>query len=136
MGTKLQEMRNGCFAAALDDEPMLVLLARDLSSPKLARDWAIQRKADISMGRKPASDMVKVDEVFALADQMEKWRDDNDGAWRTGLFGGQKVDVHAAPGVKVDVQHEGDNVVITAHKEPMGENRDDMVRRGMLGRDA
>jgi hypothetical protein len=87
MGTKLQEMRDGCFARAKDDEEMFVLLARDLSAPAKVREWAIQRQMDISMGRKPASDMEMVDEAFACATRMEKWREENDGAWRDGLFG-------------------------------------------------
>ena len=40
MGTKLTELRDGCFARALDDEPMFVLLARDTSAPSLVRLWA------------------------------------------------------------------------------------------------
>jgi hypothetical protein len=90
MGTKLQELRNGCFAAAMDDEPMLVLLARDVSAPPHARSWADQREADIAAGRKPASDMEKVHEVRRLADEMEAWRESNDGAWRKGLFARQE----------------------------------------------
>jgi hypothetical protein len=90
MGTKLQELRNGCFARAMDDEPMLVLLARDQSAPALARAWADQREADINAGRKPASDMEQVQSARAEADKMEAWRVENDGAWREGLFARQE----------------------------------------------
>ena len=90
MGTKLQELRDGCFAAAMDDEPMFVLLARDPSAPWLARKWADEREAQIRTGRKPASDMSKVQEARACADNMERWREANDGAWRKGLFARQE----------------------------------------------
>jgi hypothetical protein len=87
MGTKLQELRDGCFARAMDDEPMFVLLARDDQAPARVREWATQRRADISLGRKPSSDLEQVNEAFQLADRMETWREANDGAWRSGLFG-------------------------------------------------
>lgn len=90
MGTKLQELRSGCFARAMDDEPMLVLLGRDQSAPGLARAWADQREADINAGRKPASDMEQVMSARAEADRMEAWREENDGAWRNGLFARQE----------------------------------------------
>lgn len=90
MGTKLQELRSGCFAAAMDDEPMFVLLARDESAPKGADDWADRREADIEAGRKPASDMVKVQEARKCAADMRTWREENDGAWRSGLFARQQ----------------------------------------------
>lgn len=86
MGTKLQELRDGCFARAMDDEPMFVLLARDASAPGKVEDWADQREHDIERGRKPASDMEVVREARACAQRMRDWREKNDGAWRTGLF--------------------------------------------------
>lgn len=89
MGTKLEELRNGCFARAMDDEPMLVLLARDISAADLADAWADRREADIQAGRKPASDMKQVLEVRGIAARMRDWREANDGAWRTGLFARQ-----------------------------------------------
>jgi hypothetical protein len=92
MGTKLQELRDGCFARAMDDEPMFVLLGRDPRAPTLVRDWATQRRADISLGKRPAADMDQVNYAFELADQMESWREVNDGAWRQGLFAGRQPD--------------------------------------------
>lgn len=86
MGTKLQELRSGCFAAAMDDEPMFVLLGRDPSAPDNVRAWADEREAAIKAGRKPSSDMSKVTEARECADNMEAWREENDGAWRDGLF--------------------------------------------------
>ncbi len=87
MGTKLSELRNGCFARAMDDEPMFVLLARDVAAPDMVRFWAYTREQEINKGKRPATDAVQVAEARATADQMEEWRDKNDGAWRTGLFG-------------------------------------------------
>lgn len=84
MGTKLDELRDGCFARAKDDEPMFVLLGRDRQAPTLVRQWAENRKAEIELGRKPASDMPMVTEAFQCADNMEAWREANDGSWRIG----------------------------------------------------
>lgn len=149
MGTKLQELRSGCFARAMDDEPMFVLLARDVTAPTQVRAWAIQRKADISMGRKPASDMAVVEEAFATADKMEAWREQNDGAWRGGLFGqGTRQE-----SIAIDAEFGGTEPLVAAcpipleswrctrgvghdgpcEAVPMGESRDEMLRRGMLG---
>lgn len=80
MGTKIDGDR--CYDAAMPDEPMFVLLARDESSPKLVRQWAAIRQSLISAGRKPESDQAQVDEALALADRMEVWRRDADEAWR------------------------------------------------------
>jgi hypothetical protein len=86
MGTKLQELRNGCFANAMDDEPMFVLLARDPNAPAQVREWADQREHDINAGRRPTTDRAQVAEARQCADNMERWREENDGAWRSGLF--------------------------------------------------
>lgn len=88
MGTKLQELRDGCFARAMDDEPMFVLLARDAGAPALVRGWAGQRRTDIAEGKRPATDMAQIEEAEATAAKMEAWREANDGAWRAGLFAG------------------------------------------------
>lgn len=86
MGTKLTELRNGCFYNAMDDEPMFVLLARDPSAPFKVEDWANTREAEIKRGRRPASDMAQVNEARETAQRMRVWREANDGKWRTGLF--------------------------------------------------
>ena len=80
MGTKIDGDR--CYDAAMPDEPMFVLLARDESSPKLVRQWAAIRQSLISAGLKPESDQAQVNEAFALADRMELWRREADEAWR------------------------------------------------------
>lgn len=86
MGTKLTELRDGCFHAAMDDEPMFVLLARDPNAPLIVQVWADNREREISEGRRPASDMGKVREARKTAKEMREWRRDHDGEWRTGLF--------------------------------------------------
>lgn len=91
MGTKAQELRDGCFARAMDDEPMFVLLARDPSAPALARQWADERAAAIHRGDRPETDIEQVIEARRCADRMEAWREENDGKWRTGLFADQPV---------------------------------------------
>jgi hypothetical protein len=103
MGTKLEELRSGCFAAAMDDEPMFVLLARDPAAPNLVRGWADQRELDIEEGRKPATDMGKVTEARQCADNMEAWREKNDGEWRKGLFARAQ---HMADAVKSGLDRE------------------------------
>lgn len=87
MGTKLQELRNGCFGKAMDDEPMFVLLSRDPAAPKFVRDWADQREEEINAGKRPPGDRAQVSEARITANDMEQWRRENDGAWREGLFG-------------------------------------------------
>ena len=104
MGTKLSEMRDGCFARAMDDEPMFVLLGRDASAPQRVRDWATQRSADISMGKKPSSDMDSVNEAFECAARMEAWREKNDGAWRAGLFADAAMQNTGGKGVEAPGQ--------------------------------
>lgn len=86
MGTKLQELRDGCFARAMDDEPMFILLARDPGAPTLVRAWCDQREQEIEQGKRPAADIEQVREARRCADRMEGWREGNDGAWRQGLF--------------------------------------------------
>lgn len=39
MGTKAQELVDGCFAKAADDEPLFVLRAQDTFAPALIRAW-------------------------------------------------------------------------------------------------
>lgn len=87
MGTLSEEIHGGMLSKSLPDEPLFPLMARDPSAPGIIRQWAAQRRSDIDMGRKPASDMAVVQNAYETADRMEAWRKQNDGAWRTGLFG-------------------------------------------------
>ncbi len=46
MGTKNHPGAFDCYAAADDDEPMFVLLARDEQAPELVEKWAATRRRD------------------------------------------------------------------------------------------
>lgn len=82
MGTKNAPAPFDCYANALPDEPMFVLLARDPHAPALVRLWAALRRVDIEAGVRPASDLPMVEEAYGNACDMAEWRHDNDGKWR------------------------------------------------------
>lgn len=105
MGSKINPGQFDCYAAALLDEPMFILLARDQSAPEMLRQWAYKRRkhwnskildhptiltrseADLppdqlAMRREYFEDMRKCTEADQCADQMAAWRKANDGAWR------------------------------------------------------
>jgi hypothetical protein len=82
MGSKNEPGDFDCYANALPDEPMFVLLARDPWAPDLVEDWAVRRMRDITLGIRPKSDLPMVDEAQRCASNMRKWRAANDGAWR------------------------------------------------------
>jgi len=77
MGTKLQPGNFDCYANAEPDEPMFILLARDLSAPHVVRGWAINRELAINLKQKPESDRAAVKEAFDCAEAMVKWREKN-----------------------------------------------------------
>lgn len=74
MGLKKQELIDGCFAKAADDEPIFVLRATDKFAPAIVREWARQFATGQFFSLK-ASDywMVKYREAIDLADAMETW---------------------------------------------------------------
>ena len=82
MGTKLSPGKFDCVAAALPDEPMFTLLARDKRAPACVRKWAREREIDIELGQKPESDRAMVEEARVCANQMDEWRTINYGKWR------------------------------------------------------
>lgn len=82
MGTKNQPGKFDCYENALPDEPMFVLLGRDRNAPELVRRWARLREQAMDAGVLPKSDLAAISEATACAAQMEKWREENDGAWR------------------------------------------------------
>lgn len=84
MGTKNKPGDFDCYANALPDEPMFILLGRDPSAPRLVEDWANERQIDIARGRRPQSDMAMVKEAQDCAEAMRSWRAENDGEWRKG----------------------------------------------------
>lgn len=65
MSTKANPGKFDCYAAAEDDEPMFVLLARDPLAPILVELWASLRAGD---------DDEKVIEAQAVAEEMRRWR--------------------------------------------------------------
>lgn len=82
MGSKNQPAEFDCYANALPDEPMFILLGRDTSAPDLVNDWADCRAEEIAAGKRPPSDLAMVDEARVCATNMRLWRRRNDGAWR------------------------------------------------------
>lgn len=82
MGTKKSPGEFDCYAVALPDEPMFVLLARDPDFKRLVISWANQRSRMIECGERPLSDMKMVNGAFRDADIGSAWRRDNNGLWR------------------------------------------------------
>ena len=82
MGSKNEPGEFDCYANALPDEPMFILLGRDPSAPDLIERWAINRDASILRKERPASDMAMVREAQECAKKMRRWRTENDGKWR------------------------------------------------------
>lgn len=82
MGTKDNPGNFDCYANALPDEPMFILLARDPSAPDLVDAWASGRIYAIATGKKPQSDMAMVEEAQQCAKNMRAWRKMKNGAWR------------------------------------------------------
>jgi hypothetical protein len=74
MGTKLNPGSFDCYAAAAPDEPMFVLLARDITAPDRVEKWAHDREISINDGMHPLSDRSKVDEARECARAMREWR--------------------------------------------------------------
>lgn len=95
MGTKRNPGQFDCYAAALDDEPMFILLGRDPLAPLLVGLWAAIREADEEAAGKTFNALLrqslrydeapegeKAAEAYDCAAAMESWRAHNDGAWR------------------------------------------------------
>src|ERR1700759_3266121 len=82
MGTKLEVGKFDCYANALPDEPLFVLLARDPDMPDLVREWANRRQLAINKGERPASDQAMVNEAINCASDACAWRYQNEGKWR------------------------------------------------------
>lgn len=66
MGTKNNPGKFDCYANADPDEPMFILLGRDINAPSLVNLWASQRELD---GEDPA----KVKEARDCAETMRHW---------------------------------------------------------------
>jgi hypothetical protein len=83
MGTKLNPGRFDCYAIALPDEPMFVLLARDPDFYRLVRSWADERNRAIRDNERPPEDGYMVQEAWSCAEKGWAWRKANVGRWRT-----------------------------------------------------
>lgn len=72
MSTKNHPSVFNCYKAALPDEPMFVMLARDPAAPETLRHWANQRRL---LGKVATEDdQDRIAEALALASRMENWR--------------------------------------------------------------
>ena len=83
MGTKNDPGKYDCYANALPDEPMFVLLARDPDFHRLVNEWADKRERDIQCGERPTIDRYLVREARICAALGANWRRNNMGKWRT-----------------------------------------------------
>jgi len=110
MGTKSNPGKFDCYANALPDEPMFVLLARDPSASDLVRAWAAERSYQISLGNKPTSDGAPCAEAIECADAMDAWRKANDGKWRSTFRVGGRYRTQGGEIIKfVGVANSGTN---------------------------
>jgi hypothetical protein len=82
MGTKNNPGQFDCYANALPDEPMFVLLARDPTFHRLVSKWASYREEDIIVGERPWGDFSMVREARETATTGGEWRRENNGIWR------------------------------------------------------
>lgn len=82
MGTKENPGKYDCYANALPDEPMFILLARDPDFMRLVNMWADKRMLDIRCGERPTTDVHLVSEAKNCALDGAAWRKNNMGKWR------------------------------------------------------
>lgn len=82
MGTKNNPGQFDCYANALPDEPMFVLLARDPNFYYHVTKWARQRGIAIDCGDRPQEDTLMVSEAMRCAGDGALWRRLNNGIWR------------------------------------------------------
>ena len=82
MGTKNNPGKFDCYANALPDEPMFILLSRDPTFYKYVFNWAEERIQQIKCGERPDNDFAMVQEAIDCAKAGQNWRKDNYGIWR------------------------------------------------------
>lgn len=70
MGTKMNPGKFDCYESAEPDEPMFVLLARDIDAPVLVVLWATFRA-------RAGESTAKVQEALDCANEMRDWREKN-----------------------------------------------------------
>lgn len=74
MGSKANPGRYDCYANALPDEPLFVLLARDPDFEEIVRIWALRRQQRIDRGAAPPTDKELVLEALQCAEDGATWR--------------------------------------------------------------
>lgn len=71
---KVFEAKEGCFAKAFDNEPMFVLLARDVAAPATIREWCRLRCLRGKNNPKDAQIVEALAMADVMADEQEGWR--------------------------------------------------------------
>lgn len=74
MGSKNNPGEFDCFANAEPDEPMFILLARDIAAPATVEKWIEYREGLITIGEKPETDRAMIAEARQCVDAMVAWR--------------------------------------------------------------
>lgn len=97
MGTKNNPGNFDCYAKALDHEPMFTLLARDPTAPMVIRRWVSMRHDMIDKGLAPPTDINMCEEALQCAANMEKWRIEHEGEWRSAPLLAQLEDEATLP---------------------------------------
>ena len=57
-----------------DDEPIFILVGRDLMAPSVIEHWAAKRITAVAMGDRPQSDQPQVESAMMCAKEMRKFR--------------------------------------------------------------
>lgn len=78
METKNHQGPHSCYAKAMPDEPMFVLLGRDPAAPMAILRWIELRQQIKGQG----VDAAQLEEASHDAQRFEKWRLEHDGQWR------------------------------------------------------
>jgi hypothetical protein len=83
MSTKNNPGNFDCYAAALPDEPMFILLARDRVAPIIILEWVEfrRRNAQANHAHLTLEEETQLNEAAACAAEMINWRKDNYGSW-------------------------------------------------------
>ncbi len=74
MGSKNNPGKFDCYANALPEEPMFVLLARDPDFAELVLEWADKRQNAVRCGERPDTDIALVAEARQCALNGALWR--------------------------------------------------------------
>ncbi len=74
MGTKNKPGKFDCYENAKPDEPMFIILGRDISGPGNVLFWCLQRARLIMAGVKPGTDIELIEEAYACAIAMVQYK--------------------------------------------------------------